>query len=285
MSAFIDDHCAMAVAGRLRMRMAEAILEGLHLAGHNARIECVAPATTNWRLNMLHKAHRALHLPFDDERLRRRRPEIYAAWEAERAAIGLPMAVPMTVTRTVEALLNACEEDRNGIQDKSLIVVLCRLSASQVTQLRFNDLVPGVIMEDGKQCDVVDLTIRRPFGRLQTFQPRIRFVGRDATLLMAWGSIRGEQLLPGARDHFFLRETRRNASPELTQVWIGRRIRHLAQVAGLAKPNGRNHVSPQWLRKSYEREWREDFLLTKVARAARVSTSTAFRLTRPRDAS
>ena len=51
-TAFIDDHLAIAVEGRLRMRMTEALFDGLREAGYNARIDCVAPATSDWRLQV-----------------------------------------------------------------------------------------------------------------------------------------------------------------------------------------------------------------------------------------
>ena len=122
------------------------------------------------------------NLRFDRELVRRRKPEIYASWEAERAALGITMALPMSATNTVSALLGVCNDDREGTMDVALILFLCRLTPSQVAQLRFSELAPGTIVLDGEELDAVELTIRDPIGELQTSQPKIRFVGDEATL-------------------------------------------------------------------------------------------------------
>ena len=279
-NAFIDDHLAIAVGGRLRMRMTSTIFDGLREAGYNARVDCVAPATSDWRLLVLQRAHSLSNLRFDRELVRRRKPEIYASWEAERAALGITMALPMSATNTVSALLGVCNDDREGTMDVALILFLCRLTPSQVAQLRFSELAPGTIVLDGEELDAVELTIRDPIGELQTSQPKIRFVGDEATLIKAWGALREDEVIQGREDWFFARKARRNASPALDNVWIARRIRLLAQHAGLADASGRSRVSPQWLRKAYEREWREHSDLVKAARAARVGTRTILRMTR-----
>ncbi|MBB1089305.1 hypothetical protein H4F99_12530 [Lysobacter sp. SG-8] len=277
---FIDDHLALAVGGRLRMRMALAIFDGLREAGYNARVDCVAPATSDWRLQVLQIAHRVLNLRFDRELVRRRKSEIYAAWEAERAALGIPMALPMSANNTVKALLGACNDNREGTMDVALIIFLCRLTSTQVAKLRFSQLTPGTVVQEGEELDAVELTIRDPIGQLQTSQPKIRFVGDEATLIKAWGALREDELIQGGEDWFFARKARRNTSTELNHTWIARRIRLLAQRAGVADASGRSRVSPQWLRKAYEREWLEHSGLVKAARAAKVGTRSILRMTR-----
>lgn len=277
-TAFVDDHLAIAVKGRLKMRMTVAMCDGLHEAGYNDRIDCAAPATIDWRLVVLQQAHRLLNLPFDRELIRRRKPEIYAAWEAEHAALGIPMILPMSATNTVIALIGACSDDRDGAMDVALILFLCRLTPNQVARLRFSELTPGTVVHDGEELDAVEFTIRDPVDELQTFQPKVRFIDAEATLIKAWGSLREDEVVQGSDDWFFARRVRRNASPALNHNWISRRIRLLAQHAGLADASGRTRVSPQWLRKAHEREWREEFNLVKVARLARVSTRSAMRL-------
>ena len=279
-TAFVDDHLAIAIEGRLRMCMTAAICDGLHEAGYNARVDCVAPATTDWRLVVIRQAHRLLNLRFDLELIRRRKPEIYAVWEAERAALGIPMALPMSATNTVIALIGACSDDRDGTMDVALILFLCRLTPSQAAQLRFSELTPGTIDHDGEELDAVEFMIRDPVDELQTFQPKVRFIDAEATLIKAWGALREDELIQGSNDWFFARKVRLNASPALNDKWISRRILLLAKKAGLADASGRTQVSPQWLRKAYEREWRKESNLVKVARSARVSTRSAMRLTR-----
>lgn len=280
-NAFIDDHLAIADEGRLRMRMTPVIFDGLREAGYNARIDCVAPATSDWRLQVLQQAHRLLdlHLQFDRELVRRRKPEICAAWEAERAALGIPMALPMSATNTIDALLRVCGEDPEGTMDVALILFLCRLTPNQVAQLRFSELKPGTVVQDGEELDVVVLPIRDPVGTMQTFLPQIQFVGAEATLIKAWGALREDQI-QGNDDWFFVRKARRHVSPALDHPWIARRIRLLAQQAGLADASGRTRLSPQWLRKAYEREWREHSTLVQVARAAGVGTRSVIKLAR-----
>lgn len=279
-TAFIDDHLAIAVEGRLRMRMTVALFDGLREAGYNARIDCVTPATSDWRLQVLQQAHRLLNLRVDRELVRRRKPEIYAAWEAERAALGIPMALPMSASSTVDTLLRACSDDREGTMDVALILFLRRLTPSQVAELRFSELTPGTTVKDGEELDVVAFTIRKPVGELQRFLPKLFFTGEEATLIKMWGAIREDEVAQGSDDWFFVRKARSKASAPLDHTWIARRIRALAQQAGLADADGRTRVSPQWLRKAHEREWREQSTMVKVARAAGVGTRSASQLSR-----
>lgn len=280
LTAFVDDHLAIGGEGRLRMRMTVAMCDGLHEAGYNARIDCVAPATTDWRLVVLQKAHRLLNLEFDRELLRRRKPEIYAAWEAERAALGIQMVLPMSATNIVVALIGACKDDRDGTMDVALILFLCRVTPSQAAQLHFSELTPGTIVRDGEELDAVEFTILDPVDDLQKFQTKVRFIDAEASLIKAWGALREDEVVQASNDWFFARRVRRNASPALNHNWISSRIHFLAQHAGLADASGRTRVSPQSLRKAYEREWREEFDLVKLARSARVSTRSAMRLPR-----
>ena len=279
-AAFVDDHLAMAHEGRLRMRMAADLFDGLREAGYNTRVDCVAPSTSDWRLYVLRQAHSRLGLRFDRELIRRRKPEIYAVWEAERAALGVPMMVPMSASSTVDTLLRACSDDREGTMDVALILFLRRLTPSQVAELRFSELAPGTTVKDGEELDVVAFTIRKPVGELQRFLPRTFFIGEEATLIKMWGAIREDEVAQGSGDWFFVRKARSKVSAPLNHTWIAKRIRSLAQQAGLADADGRTRVSPQWLRKAHEREWREQSTMVKVARAAGVSTRSAARLTR-----
>ena len=279
-STFIDDHLAVAVEGRLRMRMTVALFDGLREAGYNARIECVAPATSDWRLQVLQQAHRLLRVRVDRELIRHRKPEIYAVWEAERAALGIPLTVPMSASSTVDALLRACSDDREGTMDLALILFLRRLTPSQVAALRFSELTPGTTVKNEEELDAVALTVRKPVSDMQRFLPKVVFVGEEATLIKMWGAIREDEVVHGNDDWFFVRKSRSKASAPLNHTWIARRIRSLAQQAGLADADGRTRVSPQWLRKAHERETREESTMVKVARAAGVSTRSAFNLTR-----
>jgi hypothetical protein len=125
---------------------------------------------------------------------------------------------------------------------------------------------------------VVELTIRKPVGELQRFQPKVFIVGEEATLIKMWGlSVRMKW--QGRDDWFFVRKARSEASAPLDHTWIAKRIRSLAQQAGLADADGRTRVSPQWLRKAYEREWREQSTMVKVAPQPR-QYSPATQLTR-----
>jgi hypothetical protein len=164
--------------------------------------------------------------------------------------------------------------------DVALILFLRRLTPSQVAELRFSELTPGTTIKNGEELDVVALTIRKPVGELQRFQPKVFIVGEEATLIKMWGAIREDEVVQGRDDWFFVRKARSEASAPLDHTWIAKRIRSLAQQAGLADADGRTRVSPQWLRKAYEREWREQSTMVKVARAAGVSTRSATQLTR-----
>ena len=278
LNAFIEDHLAIAVDGRLQMRMPPSIFNGLREAGFNARIDCVTPSTSDWRLQVVQQAHRLLGLQFDRKLIRERKREIYAVWEAERAALGVPVALPMSATNTVNVLLGTCGKDRAGIMDAALIVLLCRLTPHQVAQLRFTELLPGTVMEDDEEIDAVTFTIRNPINDFQTFQPNILLTGTEAALIKAWGALREDE--SKGDDWFFVRKPRRNVASALDYLWIGRRIRQLAKQAGLADASGRTTCSPQWLRKAHERQWREQSNLVTTAHAARIGTHSVTRIVR-----
>lgn len=277
--AFIDDHLAIALDGRLAMRIGSLVLDSLRAEGCNLRVDCVAPATSIWRLHVLQIAHSLMNLQLDCEQIRQRKPEIHAAWRAERAALGISMTLPMSASTTVEALINVCGDDRDGVMDVALILFLCRLTPSQAAAVRFSELTPGTVVRDGEELDFVRYVINAPFGAMQKAMPVIQFAGRPATLIKAWGALREDEV-QGCDDLFFVRKARRNTFPALDHGWIARRLRILAQQAGLADASGRTQVSPQWLRKAHEREWREDSNLVRTARAAGVNTRTVLHMLR-----
>jgi hypothetical protein len=99
------------------MRMVDEIDQGLREAGYNRDIDCVSPKTTFWRIEVLKYAHRLADLPFDRKAAFRKEAELNAIWEAERAAVGAPTAVPMSVASIVSVLLSGCGDDRDGVRD------------------------------------------------------------------------------------------------------------------------------------------------------------------------
>lgn len=284
LGTFFDDHLAIAEERSLRMRMPSEIFNRLREAGYNARIDCVSPRTSEFRLYALKAAHRLLNLyqQLDHQLIRMRTAELYAAWEAERAALGISITVPMSAANAVSALLGVCGEDPVGTMDTALVLMLCRLTSHQVADLRFSDLTPGTMIQDGEEIDVVLLQIRNPVNPTQRVFPRVEFIGAEAALIKVWGALRHERIR-SPDDRFFTRETRANINPDLNHVWIGRRINLLARKAGLANASGHAQISPQWLRKAFEREWREQSPLVQVARAARITTQSAERLVRNRE--
>ena len=272
---FINDHTAIASNGRLQMRMSPAIAQGLRDADCS-RADCVAPATTILRLQVLGKAHVRLRLPFDKASVRAKFSEIYAAYEAERAALGIPVVVPMSASNMVKALVAVCGDDREGIMDAALVHFLCRLKPVQIANLRFRELTPGFLKSD-PEIDAVGLTLRHPIGA-QVFEPNIVFIGDNALTIKRWGALREDEVQTD--DWFFVRPVRGRGSAQINQLFIARRIRWLAQRAGLADAQGRVACSPELLRKSFERERHEDLPLTKVCRAARVGKQQATRMLR-----
>lgn len=280
-SHFVEDHLPIARDGRLHMRMRPSVECGLREAGFNARINCCAPATTHFRLQVLERAHRLLGLWLDHAFIRAKKAELYAAWEAERAALGAPAALPMSAANIQKSLLRVCGNDREGIMDAALVVLLCRLTPLQATRLRMSDLLPGTLIREGEEVDVVELTIRKPVGRLQRFQPKVRFVENEAISIKSWGAIRDIEIqLDGL---FFVRQPWGTSSRSLNYLWIRRRLHRLAQRAGLADSRGRSLCSPRWLRNAFERGILEQTMLVKVARAARVGTSSVINIMRARD--
>ncbi|QSX75879.1 hypothetical protein HIV01_005055 [Lysobacter arenosi] len=225
--------------------MASEISQGLVENGYNSRTDCPAPRTTVWRLLVLQKAHRSLELPFDYGLVVNRKPEIYSAWEAERAALGQSAPTIMSASNVLDALLSVCDGDRDGIMDAALIVLLSRLTPRQISALLFHELTPGTIFWEGEHLDAVELKVHIPVGDFQAFQPRIRFVGTDAVMIKAWGAIREDEVQ--GNDWFFVRKPRGNSPSSLNEKWITRRVRMLMDRAGLSRPSGHAR-DPPWIR-------------------------------------
>lgn len=120
---FVADHMAIARDGQVHMRMAVEVNQGLREAGYNRDIECVAPRTIYWRIEVLKYAHRLADLPFDQRAAFKQKRELNAIWEAERAAVGAPTAVPMSAATIVKQMLHACGSDWDGVRDGALIVL------------------------------------------------------------------------------------------------------------------------------------------------------------------
>lgn len=277
---FIDDHLAIVSNGRVSMKMEKSIVSGLRGAGYNVHVECVAPRTTEFRLNVLHKLHRIMGLPFEIETVRKSKAFIYAAWEAESAVLGISRDAPMSASNTVNALLGVCGADREGVRDVALVLFLCRATPSQVAELRFFEVYPGTIRKDGEEQDAVEFLISHPINDRQKFEPKVRFVGVEATLIKAWGALREDEVHQ-KKDLFFVGKFRNwNTSPALNPSWITARIHHLSQAAGIAGTRGCRTISPQWLRKAHEIESIDDSHLIKVARAIRVTPRSVIRMTR-----
>lgn len=273
---FISDHLAIARDGRLEMRMPPSVRRGLRdrLA---IRVGAVSPKTTIWRLQVLNRAHYFLRLPFDASQARFQQSEIIAIYEAEKAAQGTPTIVPMSATNTVNALVAAVTDDREGIMDAALVQLVCRLHPAQVCDLRFSELSPGVLKADPR-IDMVELRIREPASVAQSLESKIQFIGSDATAIKRWGGLREAEL--DGDDWFFARPGRNAGSEKLKPDQIARRIKLLAQRAGVTGTNATSRCTPTTLRKAFERERHESFPITKVARAASISTRRAIEIVR-----
>lgn len=277
MEQFVDDHCALAVNGRLRMRMPEAVDQGLRERGFNRRTTCISPRTLHVRLVALSRFHALCGLFFDQRSAFRRMQEVGSLWELERALVGTPSAVPMTYSAAFVALMGICGEDEEGRRDAALILMATRMSANQIRAARCGDV--RTVSEDnhGVSRIISTVTIRHPQGRLQSSQ--ILYGDEGAQILKAWVDLRRADGATDEEPLFPSRGTRpsRGSSPVAASVnWMQARFRHLGQRAGVGEINGRSATTMLALRKAFELENWEHFPLVKVARNASMSVETAF---------
>lgn len=270
---FVADHAPICRDGRVRMRMAHEIDQGLREAGYNRDIDCVAPKTTCWRIDVLKYAHRLADLPFDRRDGFKQKAEHNAVWEAERAAIGAPTAVPMSASSIVAVMLHGCSSDWDGVRDAALIVLAQRLTVDQICQLKFGEWSPGEKTIHGKVVPAMELEIREPVGGIQAFDRRLQLLGDDAERVKAWWSIRyAEGAVESAP--FFVRAVRKKAPCPLFDKWVCSCFRAIAQRVGIVGATGRSPCSPNAIRKAFEREWREHSGLVRMASMTGMSIET-----------
>ena len=273
---FLADHTPICRDGRVRMRMVDEIDQGLREAGYNRDIDCVSPKTTFWRIEVLKYAHRLADLPFDRKAAFRKEAELNAIWEAERAAVGAPTAVPMSVASIVSVLLSGCGDDRDGVRDAALIVLARRLTVGQICQLNQGDWRFGEKTVYGQVVPTMELDIREPVGEVQAFDRSLCLLGEEAERVKAWWDIRNADGAIEA-DSFLIRIVRKKGPRPLFDKWICSRFRALAQRMGIAGATGRSSCSPNAIRKAFEREWREHSGLVRMARMAGMSTQAMLR--------
>lgn len=272
---FIEDHMAVSRRGVLGMAMSKDVQDGLRIAGFGCN-ECVSPRTTEWRLNALGSAHSALHLHLNRQLVNKLKQELHATWAAERVALGAPTSVPMSLGNLLNELLAVCPKNREGYRDIAIIVLSQFLTPKQMSDLRFTDLIPGTIKRAGGDEYVVELHIRSPRSRMQTLVPTIRLIGADAQNVSLWGALRDRDVRD--KDLFLIRVDADGSSEKLTATWINRRVRLLAQRAGLADQGGHSQCSSRTIRAGREQEFQNENPVTQVALAARISRHGAARM-------
>lgn len=273
---FLADHTPVARDGRVCMRMADDTDQGLREAGYNHGVDCVKPQTTYWRITVLSSAHRLAELPFDGRAARRKKGELNAIYEAERAAVGAPVAVPMSGATIVSEMLRSCSNDWKGVRDAALIVLAQHLTTGQICQLKFDDWKSGEKSISGRMAPSMELEILEPFGAMQTFDRHLCLVGDDAQRLEAWREIRCNEGAVGA-DPFLARAPPDKVSPPLSDNWICSRFRAISQRAGIAGAKGRSPCSPNAIRKAFERECWELSNLVLTARGVGIGTQSVLK--------
>lgn len=288
-NAFLNEHAYVTENGLLRLTMPTRRFVALRESGFNGRRGVPSPRTTEFRMSVLNTAYEHAPLPEDEWRrdywyrqlhgpiVRLSISDLYASWEAERVAVQGSETLPMSVTQIISSLVKACGSDREGLRDAALLVMLQRVTPQQAAALKFKDLTPGYISEAEQLVPVVEFLIEQPISAMQHADRRVRFLHNDADVVKAWGAIRQSEI---SGDDPFLVRWHGTRIAELSHQWTCRRVRLLAKRAGLADIEGRTTISPRWIRKGYEREFREQSMLVQIARAARVTVGGALQLSR-----
>jgi len=155
-------------------------------------------------------------------------------------------------------------------------VLLSYLSPRQAAQLCLDDLLPGLVATNEGEIDAVDVTLHTPETKHQRLAPLIRLIGWEAIAVKAWGAIREQQAAtPDAP--FFTRQTRVDRPAWLNEVWITRRLRLLAERAGLLGTHHGPMCTPKKLRMAREHEYFERSIQARLGRAMRIGISAALR--------
>ncbi|HUR39739.1 MAG TPA: hypothetical protein VM240_01075 [Verrucomicrobiae bacterium] len=272
---FVDDHCALAVEGQLRMRMPEATDRGLREQGFNRRTGCISPRTLFVRIDALTQFHALCGLRFDRRAAFKRRQEVFSLWESERALAGAPSAVPMTLKAAIDALMAVCGEDYEGRRDAALILLAARLSVTQIRETRCGDVRTGWEEVRGVSRFISTVTVEHPLGLLQ--DSRLRYWDEDAGILKIWIDLRRAD---GATDDdpLFPRRFTWTAvgkpSVAISANWVQARFRYLGERAGVGEINGRSATTMLALRKAFEHEYWDRSLLVGVATTTGMSLKT-----------
>ena len=287
--AFIDEHAYVSANGKLHLTMPTERFARLRELGFNIHCDVPTPRTTDFRLTALNTAYKHVRLSEEESRrdywyrqvhgptVRQWINDLYASWKAEQVSVQGSEPLPMSVTQIVSSLLRVCGSDRDGLRDAALLVLLQRITPQQAAGLRFKDITPGYVPEGEERISEVEFWIQKPVSAMQLADRKVRFLHHDADVIKAWGVVRESEA--SGDDPFFGRALH-GLTTELSHRWVCRRVLLLARRAGLADIEGRTTICPRWIRKGYEREFREQSTLVQVAKAAGVTIRGALQLAR-----
>ena len=283
---FAHDHLAQVAEGTIGCRMNDAIAHALRAQGFNRRGSGLSGVTSRWRLDILVTAHRTANLSVDRDLVNQLQEQLQAAWASARIVTGAPSPTVPSARDFVAMLRRACPDNRDGVRATALVTLLQILTVRQVVQLKFGDLIPGYIGPSNDLVRVVDIYIRHPVNRFQVSEPFRRLEGDDAEAVTLWGSVRvydtmGEDYdRAPAETPFFVRDIARSGrSVPITYRWVSATVQQLARWAGVPYNDGKTRCSGGFIRKNYEREFREELLLVRIAaRLGLKSTRSALRI-------
>lgn len=290
--AFIDEHSYVSASGKLCLTMPTERFAALKESGFNIHCDVPTPRTTDFRLTALSTAYKHArlsqeewHRDWSQRRLHRLTirqwiNDLYANWEAERVTVQSSEPFPMAMTQIMSSLTRVCGSDRDGIRDAALLILLQRITPQQAAALRFKDITLGYIPHGEELVSVIEFWIQQPVSAMQLADRTVRFLHQDAAFIMSWHAIRKSEVADDAPFLVRSRKLHGLITTELSHGWICRRVLMLARRAGLADATGYTTVCPRWIRKGYEREFRERSTLVQVANAAGVTIRGAFRLAR-----
>jgi hypothetical protein len=266
LEAFFQDHLATVVGGRLGMQMLPALADGLRRAGFNRRVACPTPRTTLLRLKVVRRVMRLHDLPYKKRLLQRGMADTIAMWNAAHTTPRHALDTRSAIDGYVQRLLDACQLDQTGLRDAALVILLRRLSPSQVLDLR---------IEDVRQLDAntLQLPFREPVNQAQRDLRVALIRDREASVLMQWITVRlghGESTEP-----LVTRERRTNAGLKIPVSWVVDRFRQIALNAGMSHES---LCTPTQFRRATELVEADQSLIVQIARSVGIGVPAVRRI-------
>jgi len=205
--------------------------------------------------------------------------DLHGEWIRANALLAMDRNSP-TGRDIVLRLRHACPDNRDGVRVATIVTLLQYLTPKQLANLQFGDLTPGYLDLDAPAPQVVEINIKEPVNRFQTFFRRPRLIGTDASAVILWGCVRlydefGEGVEQAPSELPFLVRDISIGYKAVTAQWITTKLSEIVLhscMEGVLQ-NKRRRYWASAIRLRSQRESNQYRRLVEAAYMARVNSS------------